>query len=38
MRALSRISDIPLSGSSAMLLRALIVVALALAVIVPLTD
>jgi hypothetical protein len=38
MHALSRTSDIPLSSHRAMLLRALVVVAVALAIIVPLTG
>lgn len=38
MRALSRTSDIPLSSHASVLLRALIVVVLALAVIIPLTG
>ncbi|CAH1650086.1 ENTH domain-containing protein [Hyphomicrobiales bacterium] len=38
MRALSRATDIPLSGQRAILLRALVVVALALAVILPLAG
>lgn len=38
MRALSPTSDMPLSNHGAVLLRALIVVAVALAIIVPLVD
>ena len=38
MHALSRTPDIPLSNQRAMLLRALVVIAVALAIIVPLTG